>query len=77
MRWSVYVARIGIEDECIWDIGVKTRRKETTRKTKRCVHNVKMYLRELGWGGIDWIDLAQDKDWWRALVNTVMNLQDP
>jgi hypothetical protein len=32
-----------------------------------------MDLRELGWGGMDWIHLAQDKDHWRALVNTVMN----
>jgi hypothetical protein len=33
--------------------------------------------REIGWGGMDWIDLAQDKDKWRALVNTVMNLWVP
>jgi hypothetical protein len=36
-----------------------------------------MDLREIGWGGMDWIDLAQDRDKWRALVNTVMNLQVP
>jgi hypothetical protein len=34
-----------------------------------------MDLREIGWGGMDWIDLAQDRDQWRALVNTVMNLR--
>jgi hypothetical protein len=34
-----------------------------------------MYLRETGRGGMDWIDLAQDGDQWRALVNTVMNLE--
>jgi hypothetical protein len=34
-------------------------------------------IREMGWGGMDWIDLAQDRDQWRALVNTVMNLQVP
>jgi hypothetical protein len=34
-----------------------------------------MDLREIGWGGIDWIDLAQDRNQWRALVNMVMNLQ--
>jgi hypothetical protein len=33
-----------------------------------------MDLREIGWGGMDWIDLAQDRDQWRALVNTLMNL---
>jgi hypothetical protein len=36
-----------------------------------------MYLREEGWGGIDWIHLAQDRDQWMALVKTVMNLQVP
>jgi hypothetical protein len=34
-----------------------------------------MGLREIGWGGMDWIDQAQDRDRWRALVNAVMNLQ--
>jgi hypothetical protein len=41
------------------------------------VHNIKIDLREIGWDGVDWIDLAQDKDQWRALVNTVMNLRVP
>jgi hypothetical protein len=34
-----------------------------------------MDLGEMGWNGMDWIDLAQDMDWWKALVNTVMNLR--
>jgi hypothetical protein len=34
---------------------------------------MKMNLREIGWDGMDWIDLAQDRDQWRALVNTVIN----
>jgi hypothetical protein len=38
---------------------------------------IKMDLGETGWGGTDWIDLAQDRDLWRALVNMVMNLQVP
>jgi hypothetical protein len=41
------------------------------------VDNIKMYLREIGWDGMDWIDLAQDRDQWRALVNTVMKLRVP
>jgi hypothetical protein len=36
-----------------------------------------MDLREMGWGGMDWFDLAQDTDQWRALVNMVMNLRVP
>jgi hypothetical protein len=39
--------------------------------------SIKMDLTELGWGGMDWIHLSQDRDQWRALVNTVMNLQVP
>jgi hypothetical protein len=39
------------------------------------VDNIKMDLREGGWDGMDWIDLAQDRNEWRALVNTVMNLR--
>jgi hypothetical protein len=39
--------------------------------------NTKMDLRETGWDGMDWIDLAQDTDQWRTLLNTVMNLQVP
>jgi hypothetical protein len=43
----------------------------------RCVGNIKIGLRVIGWGGMDWIDLAQDKDQWRALVNMVMNPRVP
>jgi hypothetical protein len=41
------------------------------------VNNIKVDLREMGWCGMDWIDMAQDRDQWRALVNTVMNLRVP
>jgi hypothetical protein len=46
---------------------------------RRWVANIKIDLREIGWNGtrIDWIDLAQDRKQWRALVNMVMNLQVP
>jgi hypothetical protein len=39
--------------------------------------NIKIDLLEIGWGGVDWIVLAQDRDKWRALVNAVMNLRVP
>jgi hypothetical protein len=38
------------------------------------LYNIKMYLRTIGWGGMDWIDVAQGREQWRALVNTEMNL---
>jgi hypothetical protein len=41
------------------------------------VENIKIYLREIGWDGMDWINLAQDRDQWRVLVNMVMNLRVP
>jgi hypothetical protein len=47
------------------------------RPSSRWADNIKMDLRELGWGDMDWIDLAQNRDQWRALVNTVMNLRAP
>jgi hypothetical protein len=47
------------------------------RPRRRWVNNIKIDLREIGWDGMDWIDLAQDRDQRRALVNTVMNLRVP
>jgi hypothetical protein len=47
------------------------------RPRSRWVDSIKTDLRETGLGGTDWTDLAQDRDQWRALVNTVMNLRDP
>jgi hypothetical protein len=37
--------------------------------------NIKIYFTEIGWSGMDWINLAQDRDQWRAVVNTAVNLQ--
>jgi hypothetical protein len=39
------------------------------------VDNIKIDLREIGWGGMDWIDVVQDGNQWKALANTVMNLR--
>jgi hypothetical protein len=47
------------------------------RPKRRWVDNIKMDLREIGWGVLDWTDLDQGRDQWRALVNTIMNLRVP
>ena len=47
------------------------------RPRHRWEDNIKMDLQEVGRGGMDWIEMAQDRDWWRALVNAVMNLRVP
>ena len=47
------------------------------RPRRRWKNNIKMDLQEVGCVGMDWIELAQDRDWWRAFVNVVMNLRVP
>jgi hypothetical protein len=47
------------------------------RPRRRWVDNIKTDLGEIGWNGRDWIELAQDRDQWRALVNTAMKLRVP
>jgi hypothetical protein len=47
------------------------------RPRHRWEYNIKMNLQEIGWGGMDWIDLAQDRDRWQKLVNAVMSLRVP
>jgi hypothetical protein len=55
----------------------KIRTKETTRKTNMWVDNIKLDVGERGWVGVDWIRLSQDRDQWKTVVNTVMNLRVP
>jgi hypothetical protein len=47
------------------------------RPRRRWVDKIRMDLAEVGWGNVDWIGLAQDRDRWRALVNSVLNLWVP
>jgi hypothetical protein len=47
------------------------------RTRRRWLDKTKIDLREMGWGGVDWIDLAPDRDQWRPLVNMVMNFRVP
>jgi hypothetical protein len=58
-------------------VGKPEGNKPIGRPKRKWEHNIRMYLREIGWGGMDWIDLAQDRGHWRALVNTAMNLRVP
>jgi hypothetical protein len=68
----------GGEEDCIYNIGGKARRKETTGRPRHTwVNNIKMDLRETGWNGVYWIDKAEDRDQWTALVNMVLNLWVP
>jgi hypothetical protein len=58
-------------------VGKREGKRPLGRPRRRWEDNIKMDIREIGWGGMDWIDLAQDMDQWWALVNTVMNLRVP
>jgi hypothetical protein len=56
----------------------KPEEKETTRKTRcRWVDSIRMDVGEVGWGDVDWIGLAEDRNRWRAVVNSVLNLRVP
>ena len=57
-------------------VGKHEGKKPLGRPRRRWEDNIKMDIQEVGWG-MDWIELAQDRDRWRALVNAVMNLQVP
>jgi hypothetical protein len=58
-------------------VGRPEGRRPLGRRRRRWEDNIKMYLKEIGFGDVDWIDWAQDRDRWRALVYTVMNLGVP
>jgi hypothetical protein len=58
-------------------VGKPVGKRPLGRPRHKWMDNITMNLRETGWDGMDWIDLARDRDQWRALVNTVINLQVP
>jgi len=78
MRWARYVARME-ERITVYRVlvGKPEGKRPLWRPRLRWEDNIKMDLQEMGCGGIDWIELAQDRDRWRALVNAVMNLRVP
>jgi hypothetical protein len=76
MRWAGYVTRMGAKRNAYRIlVGKPEGKRPLGRPRYRWEDNIKMDLRGIGWGGMRWIDLAQDRDQWGALVNTVMNLQ--
>jgi hypothetical protein len=58
-------------------VGKPEERRPLGRRRRRWLYNIGMELVEVGWGDVDWIGLAQDRDRWRALVNSVLNLRVP
>jgi hypothetical protein len=78
LRWAGHVAHMGKRRGAYRAlVGKPEGRRPFGRPRHRWEDNIKMDLREVVWGGIDWIDLAQNRDRWRALVYTVMNLRVP
>jgi hypothetical protein len=67
----------GEEDVYRLLVGKPEGRRPLGRPRRRWVDNIRRDLVEAGWGDVDWIGLAQDRDRWRALVNAVMNLRVP
>jgi hypothetical protein len=58
-------------------VGKSKGRRPPEKPRRRWVDNIKMDLKEIGWGDMNWIDQAQGRDQWRALMNTVMKLRVP
>jgi hypothetical protein len=78
MRWAGHVARMGEKKNAYRIlVGKPEGKRPLGRPRRRWVDYIKIDIREIGWDGMDWIHLAQDRNQWVALVNTVMNLRVP
>jgi hypothetical protein len=75
MRWMEHVARTGEKRNAYRILEGKPEGKRPLGRPRcRWVDNIKMDPREIGWDGVDWINMAQYRDQWRALVNTVLDI---
>jgi hypothetical protein len=76
MRWSGYVERMGEKRNAYrLLVGIPERKRPLGRPRRMWVDNIRMDLGEVGWSEVDWIGLAKDRNRWRALVNSVLNLR--
>jgi hypothetical protein len=78
MRGAGHITRVAEKRNAYRTLVRKPEGMRPLRRPRRgWVDNIKMDLREIGWDGMDWLDLARNRDQWRALVITVMNLRVP
>jgi hypothetical protein len=78
MIWAGHVSRTGDRKGAYMIlVGRLEGRRPLRRPMRRWENNIKMVLQEVGWRCMDWTDLSQDRDRWRALVDVVLNLWDP
>jgi hypothetical protein len=77
MRWAGYVARMGVESRFVYRVlvGKYEGKRPLGRPRRRWEYNIKTDLQKLGCEFMEWIELAQDRNRWRALVNGVMNIR--
>jgi hypothetical protein len=78
MRWAGHIARIGEKRNAHrLLVGKPEGKRPLGRQRRRWVNNIRIDLGEVGFGDVDWIDLAKVRNRWRALVNSVLNLRVP
>jgi hypothetical protein len=78
MRWAEYIARMGKKRNAYrLLVGKPEGRRPLGRQRRRWLDSIRMDLVEVGWSDVDWIGLTQDRDRWRAIVNSVSNLPVP
>jgi hypothetical protein len=78
MRWAGHIARMGVKRNVYrLLVGKPEGKRPLGRPRRRWVDNIRMDLGEVGWGDVDWIGLAQDRNRWRAVVNSELKLRVP